>query len=90
MRRLLLATFLLTACGDKTDPHARDVCEKAADRWGACVLEVLGPEAAKMADGKRDIGACARDPHTVAMYEKCLAAATCDEMIDCMMGEAAK
>ena len=91
MRPLLAIALLLAACGSpKLDPHAREVCEQAGDRWEGCMKQLLGDEAEKMAAGKRDIGACARDPRTVAMYEKCLAAPDCPQMMDCMMGEAAK
>jgi hypothetical protein len=90
MRRLLALAFLLAACGSSTDPHAREVCEKAADRWQACMKDLLGDDFEKTAAAKRDIGGCARDPRTVQMYEKCLATPDCTELMACVMGEAEK
>jgi hypothetical protein len=83
----ILLVLLATACGKSAggDAHSREVCEKAADRWEGCVLEMLGPEMANQAGDKRDIGGCARDGKTVAMYERCLVKATCNELMDCLM-----
>jgi hypothetical protein len=84
----ILLVLVATACGKGGgSAHSREVCEKAADRWETCALEMLGPEMAKEAGAKRDIGACARDGKTVAMYEKCLPSVSCGELMDCMMGE---
>ena len=65
-------------------------CEQAADRYQACIKEMLGPEMEATVAAKRDIGSCARDARTVAMYERCLPMTTCNELMDCMMGEAGK
>lgn len=87
--RYLWVLLVVAACG-KSAPSgkATETCEKAADRWVACAREMLGDEMAAIAESKRDIEACARDERTVAMYDKCLAAADCQKMMDCMMGEA--
>lgn len=85
-----VAALATVGCGDKLDPRARATCEQAATRYEACIKELLGPALAAQASAKRDIGACARDARTVAMYETCLPAKSCDELMACMMGEAEK
>jgi hypothetical protein len=83
--RVFILVGLLAACGPSSE--AKEICEKAADRWIQCAREMLGDHMAGVAEQKRDVNACARDERTVKMYEKCLAAPDCDAMMDCMMAE---
>jgi hypothetical protein len=78
--RVLLALVLVTGCSK----HAKEVCEKAADKYEACVGEILGPEIKDMVHDKREIGACADDGKTVKMYEGCLKQSSCDKFMDCV------
>lgn len=79
--------MLAIACSRGESAESKDLCEKAANRWEGCVKEMMGPEMAKMAADKRDIGACARDDRTVAMYRTCLPKSSCMQMMDCMESE---
>lgn len=75
----------LAGCGKKKGSAAdRALCEKAADRWVACLREIVGDEMAEMAESKRDIDACAADAKTVEMYETCLPEPTCEALMACI------
>lgn len=60
MTRFVLAIGLLAACGPSNE--AKEVCQKAADRYVQCVGEVLGEEAKAMVSSPQKDGreACAR------------------------------
>lgn len=85
---LTLAPVATTACQDMA--KARQTCEKAGDKYSGCIKEMLGAEAGKITDGKRDIESCAKDDKTVAMYEACLPKTACNEFMDCIQDYAAK
>lgn len=88
MVRLVLGTLVIAAlagCGDKVDPEKKKICEQAADRYVACVKEIMGPEMAAQADSKRDIAACAKDDRTVKAYQVCMPKDGCDAFMDCVM-----
>lgn len=76
---LVGATF---ACGSNAEATA--VCEKANARWTACMIELMGPNAAALAKEKTDIAGCASEEKTVAMYAECLPKATCTDFTHCM------
>jgi hypothetical protein len=85
MKLALALSLALFACGGSKE--AKEVCQKAADRYVQCVGEVLGPEAKTMVSAPEKDGreACAKDDRTVEAYKKCLPKTTCDEFMDCVM-----
>lgn len=87
MTRLALVTLLLAACGSSSSKDARDICQRAADRYVQCVGEVLGEEAKAMvsAPGKDGRAQCERDERTVDAYRVCLPKASCDAFMDCVL-----
>lgn len=65
---------------------ALSVCERAAERYVGCMEKLLGEEAGALARSKQKEGipACAQDPMTVAMYDKCLPEPDCARFQGCM------
>ena len=80
---IAVLAFVATACGGG---DGEKVCREAATKYTTCIGEVLGPEAAKMTEGKGDEGikACAKDSKTQAMYKECLPTADCEGFLKCM------
>lgn len=85
----VLAVF--AGCGGKPKKKelpaaqgATGTCERAADKYSACIREKLGPDAARIVESKRDVASCAADPKTVSMYETCLPEADCDAFMKCI------
>lgn len=87
MRRVavpsLLLVLSLAACSGKN----KEVCQKAADHYSACVKKTLGDEMYKIVKDKEHEGVeqCSGDSKTIAMYEKCLAETDCDKFQDCLL-----
>jgi len=80
---LLCALYALGTHQGWFDSDKR-TCEQAAARYTACIGEVLGPKAAAFAKGREDLGSCAQDKKTVAMYEHCLPTKGCQEFLRCL------
>ena len=81
----MMMVVAVASCGDEPAPDAEALCEKAADRYGTCIEELLGPEMAAKVEARRDIDACAGDERTVEAYRTCLSRQGCDAFMDCVM-----
>ena len=81
-----VALLSAPGCKGSGGADAKKICQEAADKYGRCIGEVLGPEAeAYVSRPEKDGRAlCAADPMTVEMYRECLPKAGCEDFMKCL------
>lgn len=91
MKRCLTILIFLAALGAPSAPQSAELCVDAAQRYAACVGEILGREMAALARSKQPMGvaACGSEVRTQQMYQQCLPQKGCAAFFDCLDGFAA-
>ena len=91
LRRMAIPLLLALSLAACSKAKNKELCQKAADHYSACVKKTLGDEMYQIVKSKEREGVeqCSGDDKTVAMYEKCLKETDCDKFQDCLLEYAA-